>query len=53
MNKDRRQLNEYPFDGVFYEYKDKKITEKKGEEINFSSPKIYIAIRKISPHLKQ
>ena len=22
MNMDRRQLNEYPFDGVFYEYKD-------------------------------
>ena len=22
MNIDRRQLNEYPFDGVFYEYKD-------------------------------
>lgn len=24
MNFDRRQLNEYPFDGVFYEYKDDK-----------------------------
>ena len=24
MNMDRRQLNEYPFDGVFYEYKDDK-----------------------------
>ena len=24
MNIDRRQLNEYPFDGVFYEYKDDK-----------------------------
>ena len=24
MNMDRRQLKEYPFDGVFYEYKDDK-----------------------------
>ena len=24
MNIDRRQLSEYPFDGVFYEYKDDK-----------------------------
>ena len=24
VNMDRRQLNEYPFDGVFYEYKDDK-----------------------------
>ena len=24
MNIDRRQLKEYPFDGVFYEYKDDK-----------------------------